>query len=47
MKKELSAKQSEELLDELKQRFEKNMARHKGLDWAKVQARLKANSAKL
>src|SRR4051812_2739315 len=32
-----------ELLDTLKARFEKNMNRHKGLDWTKVQARLAAN----
>lgn len=42
---ELSAKQKEEIIKVLKNRFEKNMARHKGLDWAKVEARL--NSAKL
>ena len=47
MKKELSPKQREELLRTLKARFEKNMSRHKGLDWAKVQARLEANSEKL
>ena len=46
-KKELSAKQREELLTTLKTRFEKNMARHKGLEWAKVQAKLEANSEKL
>ncbi len=46
-KKELSAKQCEELLHTLKARFEKNMNRHKGIEWAKVQTRLKANSAKL
>jgi hypothetical protein len=45
--KELSPKQREELLAALKARFEKNMNRHAGLDWAKVQARLKANPAKL
>jgi len=44
---ELSAKQREELLTALKDRFEKNMNRHKGLEWAKVQARLEANSEKL
>ncbi|MCL4439133.1 MAG: DUF4256 domain-containing protein [Firmicutes bacterium] len=37
----------EELLRVLKARFEKNMNRHKGLEWAKVQARLEANSEKL
>jgi len=44
---ELSAKQREELLTALKDRFEKNMNRHKGLEWAKIQARLEANSEKL
>src|SRR5258708_28113281 len=39
-KKELSPKQREELLNTLKGRFEKNMNRHKGLEWAKVQAKL-------
>src|SRR3990170_3273982 len=43
MKKELSPKQHEELLNTLKARFEKNMNRHKGLEWAKVQAKLEAN----
>ncbi|HSE40854.1 MAG TPA: DUF4256 domain-containing protein [Acidobacteriota bacterium] len=43
----LSPKQSEELLRTLKARFEKNMNRHKGLEWAKVQSRLEANSEKL
>ena len=47
MKKDLSPKQREELLTVLKARFEKNMNRHKGLDWAKVQARLEANAEKL
>ena len=47
MKKELSPKQREELLSALKDRFEKNLKRHKGLDWAKVQARLEANAEKL
>src|SRR6188474_2369489 len=46
-KKQLSPKQREELLKTLKARFEKNMNRHKGLDWAKVQARLEANAEKL
>src|SRR6266566_1935201 len=46
-KKDLSAKQREELLRALKDRFEKNMNRHKGLAWAKVQARLEANAEKL
>jgi hypothetical protein len=46
-KKELSPKQREELLSALKDRFEKNLNRHKGLDWAKVQAKLEANPEKL
>lgn len=47
MKKELSQQQREELLSTLKARFEKNGNRHKGLDWADVQARLEANPEKL
>ena len=47
LKKELSPEQREELLRTLKARFEKNLNRHKGLEWAKVQARLKANTEKL
>ena len=46
-KKELSSKQREDLLKALKTRFEKNMNRHKGLEWAKVQAKLEANTEKL
>src|SRR5919107_838782 len=46
-KKELSLEQREELLETLKARFEKNMNRHKGLEWAKVQAKLEANTEKL
>ena len=46
-KKELSPKQREELLAALKARFEKNLNRHKGLEWAKVSARLEANADKL
>jgi hypothetical protein len=46
-KKELSSEQREELLRALKARFEKNMNRHKGLEWAKVQAKLEANTEKL
>jgi len=45
--KELSPEQREELLRALKVRFEKNMNRHKGHDWEKVQARLEANHEKL
>ncbi|MDM5233677.1 DUF4256 domain-containing protein [Lysinibacillus pakistanensis] len=44
---ELSLEQREELLRTLKARFEKNMNRHKDLEWAKVQARLEANTEKL
>ena len=47
MKKELSSKQRDELLAALKARFEKNLGRHPGLVWAKVQARLEANAEKL
>ncbi len=46
-KKKLSSEQCEELLKALKARFEKNMNRHKGLEWAKVQAKLEANTKKL
>lgn len=46
-KKELSLEQSEELLRVLKARFEKNMNRHEDLEWAKVQAKLDANTEKL
>jgi len=46
-KKALSPEQGEELLRALKARFEKNMNRHKGLEWAKVHARLEANAEKL
>lgn len=45
-KKELSSKQRDELLSILKTRFEKNLSRHKGIEWAKVLARL-LKSAKL
>ncbi|MBT1686004.1 DUF4256 domain-containing protein [Dawidia soli] len=43
----LSADQTEELLDVLQKRFEKNMKRHKGIAWADVQARLETHPAKL
>jgi hypothetical protein len=43
----LSAAQRDELLKTLKTRFEKNMNRHKGLDWTKVQAKLEDNTKKL
>src|SRR5438874_7290513 len=41
-KKQLPPSQHSELLNTLKARFEKNMDRHKGLEWAKVQAKLQA-----
>jgi len=44
---ELSTVQREELLNILKARFEKNMRRHHGLEWANVQAKLEANVEKL
>lgn len=44
-KKELSAKQKEELIEILKVRFEKNINRHKGLEWAKVKAKLDAEAS--
>lgn len=47
MKKKLSTEEREVLLGELKSRFTKNANRHKGLDWAKVQARLDAHPDKL
>jgi hypothetical protein len=46
-KMELSLEQVEELLNTLKERFEKNRNRHSNLEWAKVQAKLEANPAKL
>jgi hypothetical protein len=47
LKKELSPQQRKELLRILKTRFEKNMNRHKGIEWSKVQAKLEVNSEKL
>jgi hypothetical protein len=46
-KKKLSPEQSKELLSALKARFEKNMNRHKGIEWGKVQTKLQANIEKL
>ncbi|MBN2001441.1 DUF4256 domain-containing protein [candidate division KSB1 bacterium] len=43
----MDVKQREELLRTLKVRFEKNINRHQGLEWAKVQAKLEANTEKL
>ena len=45
--KKLSTDEREELLAALKARFEKNIARHKGIEWAKVEAKLEANADKL
>jgi uncharacterized protein DUF4256 len=45
--KKLSTAQGTELLATLKGRFEKNRERHKGIDWAKVETRLKARPEKL
>ena len=45
--KKLSPEQREQLFSTLKARFEKNMNRHKSLEWTKVQANLEANSEKL
>jgi Protein of unknown function (DUF4256) len=47
MKKELSPSQKEELFTTLKTRFEKNKDRHKGIEWANVEAKLEANIEKL
>jgi hypothetical protein len=47
MKKKLSAEQTAALLKILQTRFEKNMNRHKGLSWAKVQAKLEASAGKM
>ena len=46
-RKQVSPKQRDELLKALKTRFEENIHRHKGLEWAKVQAKLQANTEKL
>jgi hypothetical protein len=46
-KKELSPEQREELLRTLEARFEKYLNRHKGIEWAKVQAKLEANTKKI
>jgi len=45
--KKLSPKETEELIRTFKARFEKNTNRHKGLDWAQVNARLEGNTEKL
>jgi hypothetical protein len=46
-KDRLSAKQREELLGALQERFEKNMKRHEGLEWAAVRVKLEASDEKL
>jgi uncharacterized protein DUF4256 len=46
-KKELSSEQRKQMLNVLKARFEKNPNRHKGIEWAKIQAKLEANPEKL
>ncbi|WP_312390157.1 DUF4256 domain-containing protein [Chryseobacterium sp.] len=47
MKNKLTSEQTEELLKVLKSRFEKNMNRHKGLDWERIQSKLENNPEKL
>jgi hypothetical protein len=47
IKNELSAKHQDELSETLKARFEKNRNRHKDIEWASVEAKLKANAEKL
>lgn len=47
IKKKLSPEQQQELLKTLRGRFEKNMNRHKGIEWAKIQVKLEANPEKL
>ena len=47
IKKKLLAEQRDKLLSVLKIRFDKNMGRHKGLDWANVSAKLEANPTRL
>jgi hypothetical protein len=46
-KRQLSSKERNDLLKTLKARFEKNMQRHKGLEWKSVQTKLEANLGKL
>lgn len=45
--KTLTPKESEQLIKTLRARFEKNMSRHKGVKWAQVEAKLRANAEKL
>jgi hypothetical protein len=46
-KKKASSEQFKELISVLKSRFEKNMSRHKGMEWGKIQEKLEANPEKL
>ncbi len=46
-KKQLSEKETIELLDILQQRFEKNKSRHENLEWTKIEAKLNSNPSKL
>lgn len=46
-KKKLTAEQRDELIEILRIRFERNMKRHKGIDWNKVEAKLKSNTEKM
>jgi hypothetical protein len=46
-KRKLSSEQSKELFKVLNERFDKNMKRHKGIEWAKVQVKLEAAPEKL
>lgn len=46
-RKDLPAKQRAELIASLKARFEKNMTRHKGVEWSQVATRLEANAEKV
>ena len=47
MKKSLSSEQQKILLKTIQQRFEKNTGRHKGIEWVKIEARLKSKAEKL
>lgn len=47
MTKKLSAKEQEAILATLKDRFERNKSRHKGIEWSKVLARLQGDAGKL
>ena len=47
MKKEFLTEDREELLNTLKARFQKNISRHKGLEWAGVQAKMEVKTEKL